>query len=180
MATWNRCPYHRHSSNMALSSGHLMRSIISPRAGKGAPDCWKTKVSSLPCTRTYYTCHYAPWAQHHIWTVLVVRALARFSRCDSFTWCVLGLCVENNFSVLVGHLWIAKKNKAPLLTPNVTSYGFDRQTKTKKPTEQLKSLDSFLICTLLFTFPTVLAHGLPNKEGPIYGYVTHHVTTLHF
>ena len=30
---------------MALSSGHLVTSAISPRAGKGAPDCSKTTPS---------------------------------------------------------------------------------------------------------------------------------------
>ena len=83
MATVSLRPDHWHSSNMALSSGRLVMSIISPRAGKGTPDCWKTKVSSLLCTGTYYTRHQAPRAQRHIWTVPVVRAKANgrhFSR----------------------------------------------------------------------------------------------------
>ena len=74
MAARKRCRWHWHSSNMALSSGRLMTSIISPRAGRGAPDCWRTKVSSFPCTGTYYTRHQGPRAQRHIWTVPVVTA----------------------------------------------------------------------------------------------------------
>ena len=68
---------------MALSSGRLVMSTISTRVGMGAPDSWKTKVSSLPCTGTYYTRHQVPRAQRHIWTVPVVRAMANglhFSR----------------------------------------------------------------------------------------------------
>ena len=45
MAARSCCRHHRHRSNMALSSGRLVTSKISPRAGKGAPDYWKTKLS---------------------------------------------------------------------------------------------------------------------------------------
>ena len=50
MAARNRCHHNRHISKMAPSSGRWVMSIISPRAGKGSPDCSKTKLSSLPCT----------------------------------------------------------------------------------------------------------------------------------
>ena len=43
MATVSRCPHHWHSSNMALSSGRLVTSTISPRVGKGD----KTLLSSI-------------------------------------------------------------------------------------------------------------------------------------
>ena len=45
MAARNRYRHHRYSSNMALSSGRLVTSIISPCAGKGAPDLLKDKSS---------------------------------------------------------------------------------------------------------------------------------------
>ena len=44
---------------MALSSGRLVTSIISPRAGKGAPDCSKTKLTFRPHPREYFPAFYA-------------------------------------------------------------------------------------------------------------------------
>ena len=44
---------------MALSSGHLVTSIISPRAGKGDPDCSKTKLTFRPHRREYFPAFYA-------------------------------------------------------------------------------------------------------------------------
>ena len=73
MAARKRCRYHWHSSNMAMSSGRLVMSIISPRTERGA-DFYPSAIwGSPPCTGTYYTHHQAPRAQRHIWTVPVVR-----------------------------------------------------------------------------------------------------------
>ena len=55
MAAQRRCPHCLHSSNMALSSGRLVTSIISHRAGKGAEFCLSAVRGSLSCTATYYT-----------------------------------------------------------------------------------------------------------------------------
>ena len=101
MATVSRCPYRRHSSNMALSSGHLVTSTISPRVGKGVSDCWKTKVSSLPCTGTYCTRPYSAltagtvqiwrWAWDAWWRVPVcfVHLVHSFLRDPISPWSLL-------------------------------------------------------------------------------------------
>ena len=44
---------------MALSLGCLVTSIISPRAGKGDPDCSKTKLTFRPHRREYFPAFYA-------------------------------------------------------------------------------------------------------------------------
>ena len=44
---------------MALSSGCLVTSIISPRAGKGDPDCPKTKLTVRLHPREYFPAFYA-------------------------------------------------------------------------------------------------------------------------
>ena len=61
VAVRNRCPHNLHSSNMALSSGRLEKSITSSSAGKGAEFCLSAIWVSLPCTGTY-TRHQAPEA----------------------------------------------------------------------------------------------------------------------
>ena len=73
MVARNRCLHHRHSSNMALSSGCLVTSIISPCARKGAEFCLSAIWGSLACTGTYYIRHQAPQAQHYISIALVVN-----------------------------------------------------------------------------------------------------------
>ena len=44
---------------MALSSGHLVSSIISPRAGKGGLDCSKTKLNVRQHSREYIPAFYS-------------------------------------------------------------------------------------------------------------------------
>ena len=44
----------RDLGTMALSSGRLVTTIISPRAGKGDPDCSKTKVTVQLHPREYF------------------------------------------------------------------------------------------------------------------------------
>ena len=61
MTARNRCPHTLHSSNMALSSGRLEKSITSSSAGKGAEFCLSAIRGSLPRTGTYAR-HQAPGA----------------------------------------------------------------------------------------------------------------------
>ena len=49
----------KHLQPAQLSSGCLVTSIISPRAGKGDPDCPKTKLTFRPHRREYFPAFYA-------------------------------------------------------------------------------------------------------------------------
>ena len=66
-----------------------MTNIISPRGGKGVPDCSKTKLAvwdSLPSTATYYTHHQASRDQCHFWTGLVMILTAPGRYFSMLTW----------------------------------------------------------------------------------------------
>ena len=65
MAARNRYRHHGHSSNMALSLGCLVTSIISPHAGRGTDFCLSAIWGSPPCKGTCFTHHQEPWAQRH-------------------------------------------------------------------------------------------------------------------